>query len=531
MVKDDHSLLVVIQDSAGLMFQLLHGGSMKAPIEEFIILGDSLTDRGAMLLRKNLVKFSGLEEKKSPVGRFTNGYAWSDYFLTMVVNALIAKDITNLKHNMSAFNKSFKQPVTETLFKLGKIKHIINSADKCDAVLNGEINQKSLSSLSRSERNEIVASNIIAGDTRYRNTFTLQTASKVYYQGHRLARIFAIGGLTSHSYAWQFCLKIKQFILRMILNHLAEMRGKLELDDEAKEITLKHKAKSLVIEWSGSNDLITVNSRPTMAAVDLAITARVKNVTSLIQQGYSRFVLFNIPDLSLTPRYVGLGKKEQENAHQCSLAFKQKLQKAREDILQRYPYCQIDIFDIYSIFRELYFNPEKYGFDSKKLNIPYTSTKEFKQNAKKNTPVPSEAYLFWDTVHPSADTHAILGSKFYEWIREKYYFVKSQIEPGQPQQWDVSAAALLKAFRKAYKEALDKDRVGFFGRLRRSNLDYRHTSLSQIIFHALYEKGARTFRVLKELNWLNKKGNLNLNITALTEAYEEATLTNIKKLG
>ncbi len=46
-------------------------------------MGDSLSDRGTLAKRHGLglipmKTFSGLEAKKSPFGRFTNGYNWID---------------------------------------------------------------------------------------------------------------------------------------------------------------------------------------------------------------------------------------------------------------------------------------------------------------------------------------------------------------------------------------------------------------------------------------------------------------------
>ena len=63
------------------------------------------------------------------------------------------------------------------------------------------------------------------------------------------------------------------------------------------------KIKTLVIEWSGANDLITVNLHPNIKTAQRAVNARIENIEKLIEQGYQHFVLINLSDLSLTPRY------------------------------------------------------------------------------------------------------------------------------------------------------------------------------------------------------------------------------------
>jgi len=50
-----------------------------AIIENILVFGDSLSDRGAMA-DSALAAFSGLWGN-SPHGRFTNGFVWLDYFI------------------------------------------------------------------------------------------------------------------------------------------------------------------------------------------------------------------------------------------------------------------------------------------------------------------------------------------------------------------------------------------------------------------------------------------------------------------
>src|SRR3990167_11264202 len=56
-------------------------------IEDIVVIGDSLSDRGAMAARRlmgviPMEVLSGLSSK-SPDHRFTNGLVWTDYFASM----------------------------------------------------------------------------------------------------------------------------------------------------------------------------------------------------------------------------------------------------------------------------------------------------------------------------------------------------------------------------------------------------------------------------------------------------------------
>ncbi len=88
-----------------------------------------------------------------------------------------------------------------------------------------------------------------------------------------------------------------------MVSNLSEKRSLLLEDDIKHKLDSEHKSHTLVLEWSGANDLITVNSEPNIAAIHHSIASRVRNLKELIKNGYRNFTLFNLPDLSLTPYY------------------------------------------------------------------------------------------------------------------------------------------------------------------------------------------------------------------------------------
>lgn len=158
--------------------------------------------------------------------------------------------------------------------------------------------------------------------------YNLDNDLKVNYLGYTFARTYTEGGLAAHNYRWLPTSSLSRFFTRLILPTLEEKFDKIKEDDKKAQLTAQDKAETLIIEWSGANDLITVNERPSIAEADRAIAARIKNIEALVKQGYQNFVLFNLPDLSLVPRFQAASADERNNAHQCSVYFNTKLQEA-----------------------------------------------------------------------------------------------------------------------------------------------------------------------------------------------------------
>ncbi len=332
---------------------------------------------------------SGLKGK-SPRGRFTNGFLWGDFVAATTVEQL---EILRARRN-------------------GKLPDSgRGNADLADALLTNDHGFK--------RRNE--------------NAFSLNDDLHVLYEGHRLARFYCEGGLTAHDYSEEFTLDLGKEGARQIVSNLGAKRQSLLDDDKKYKITQAEKVDTLIVEWSGANDLITVNEKPTMKEADRAVDARIENIEKLIAQGYRQFVLFNLPDLSLTPRYARKGGDEQKNARLLSLYFNEQLAKRCQHLKEKYvklnPPIFLDVFDVCTLLQEAYDDPKKYGFDKDKLTTPFTESEAFKK--EQNDPVdtqkhisPAKGYMFWDDVHPTAYMHAYLAETF-----EQQYEDKLRIEP------------------------------------------------------------------------------------------------------
>ncbi|MCL9684801.1 SGNH/GDSL hydrolase family protein [Legionella maioricensis] len=366
-------------------------------IRQLVVLGDSLSDRGTLDKRK-LLGFIPLDflsglKGKSPKGRFTNGYLWGDY-----VSAATAEEFT----------------ISHVRKKLNLGHEAQDNADISDEFLTNDA--------LRIENQE---------------AFSLNNDRHVLFKGTRFARYYCEGGLTSYDYSKDFTLDPTIEFPRLILSTLEKKRDDLLADDKKYHVSPLEKSETLVIEWSGANDLITLNQKPTHEEVDNAVNERIKNIEKLVQNGYRNFVLFNLPNLCYTPRFQAKNKKERDNAAECCEYFNVQLAEKCTELNKKYRDLHLpvnlSVFDIATEFEQIYKHPEQHGFEKDKLNSPYTSSDEFKKNQEnpeyeKDKISPSEGYMFWDDIHPTADMHNLLAVRFKEQYRTVYEFMSPHRE-------------------------------------------------------------------------------------------------------
>lgn len=454
---------------------------LQKKISHMVLMGDSLSDRGTVYREKILgfipmAWFAGILGN-TPKGRFTNGYVWAD-----AISSFFASDfiIQQLKQKYHCSNEEITNAI-------------------------------------------IAKESWVLEEIHY--DYNLDNDLFVKFEGRDFIRSYDEGGLSAYDYAWKPSTSITRFFSRIILSTLEEKRKALLSYDEEQKVSHKQKAQTLVVEWSGANDLITVNAEPSIIEVDRAIKERVKNVEILLQKGYRHFVLINLPDLSLTPRFQNMtgkaGEEARLNAQRCVTYFNHELIKACDKFKTMFPHCYFDVFDINSFFVDAYNNPGNYGIDPAKLKQPYKTSPDFKMLP--NGTSPAKGYMFWDDIHPTADVHAVLGNNFYIKYNQEFTVTEPEAANSPDAVKNISETTLKRAFRTRYGETLGKSQHGFFGSLSRSHIQYKTASVEDILKHALCDEGKRTREVITELQWIDKDGNINLNIPVLKNA-----MTNVQ---
>lgn len=497
---------------------LSHKEKQSKPIKkQIIIIGDSLSDRGEMDKREllgfiDMSDLSGLSGT-SPQGRFTNGFTWSDFFATSLA----------------------------TEFKVAKIKEyckkedlpFLGADDFSDQIIAGDQKIKLIlgddleyhrdgNGMRKTESDSAIQNGIIIDgfdDQPGKQDYDLDEYNTITYHGKPWIRSYCQGGLTSWNYKHTFTDNIVRFFSRTILVNLDIMRNRLLTDDRKIARTYQDKRDTLILEWSGANDFITVNEKPTIKAADKIISARINNVEKLIHAGYQDFVLFNLPDLSLTPRFQEQNQEERQSASACCDYLNEKLLNAATNLQHKYPSANIKVFDINTIFKSIYHNPLKYGFDPDKLTTPFTTSPDFFES---NGLSPAKGYFFWDDVHPTADTHAVNASKFYDWLLQFFNFEEPDSLTKKLMQ--ETEDQIVTRYREIYDYEITEKMNEPFGCVGNSSFDYQNATLSDIINHGL-NGGKRTKRILIRLGVFDQNGEPDMEIPAVRDAFQEITIS------
>ncbi len=506
----------------------------KEVLTGLLIIGDSLTDRGEMERRKLLGIIpmdwiSGLRNK-SPDGRFTNGYNWADVLAVALIQGHEIDVIEGRLDKARQIAKSHGWRLTkEQLSKdwqryQARFKHHIPSADEMSLTHVAQSYSR-FANLSQGEdeacRRCDIGDAVLTHDKRAKSldrVVHLNDEDTVFYKKTHFIRSYAEGGMTAKEFRtfkniWT--RNPKHIASRLILMSLKRMRERLLKDDKRHPHLSRNKATTLVVEWSGANDLVTVSSRPTPSIARKAVKARIENVEALISHGYQHFVLFNLPDMALTPRFQTKQKKEVNYAHLSTRVFNQTLAAKVDELKIKYPKCQFHIFDTADELQDIYHHPEQYGFDRDKRTETFLDHTDEAIDAEGHSP--SEGYMFWDKEHPTMDLQALLALKLLSMLNE-YYEVdlsdkvipqqQAMIQRGlmpqalvQDEAQQMQDSDKLEQFKDAYARALDKDYAAFGGSWTRSkapDLSQPETNFKAVHQHGLFADN-RTRKVLQQL--------------------------------
>ncbi|MBL8470769.1 MAG: hypothetical protein KF778_02315 [Rhodocyclaceae bacterium] len=178
---------------------------------------------------------------------------------------------------------------------------------------------------------------------------------------------------------------------------------------------------ALYVVWIGANDMqdaigaavtsyqnaliggatVAAAQQTAMQDIDSAVSLAITNINSaiatLMLMGADEFLVANLPDLVLTPRLAPGGIFSQY----ASMTFNNALLS----LLQTRP-GTAHLYDVYSAFNEVVANPAAYGFTNADAACYTGDDLTFVPGGPVcATP---DAYVFWDTIHPSAATHALI---------------------------------------------------------------------------------------------------------------------------
>ena len=159
---------------------------------------------------------------------------------------------------------------------------------------------------------------------------------------------------------------------------------------------------ALFVVWGGPNDFLSpspLDGTP-QAVADRAAADIVGIVTALQNLGAQNILVPDMPDLGLTPYFQSLGPVAAAGGSQITDYFNARL-------LSELP-SGVIFFDTAGLMRSIVANPGAYGFTD--VTDPCFNGTTVCANP--------DQYLFYDSFHPSAAAHAILGAEFASAVPE-----------------------------------------------------------------------------------------------------------------
>ncbi len=168
-------------------------------------------------------------------------------------------------------------------------------------------------------------------------------------------------------------------------------------------------SNDLVAIWAGANNLILSQSLTEHVhyteAAEEAAQEMLTNVNSLIKFGAQNIIVFNLPDIGITPEYAG-NPEGAANATLFTNTFNSLYSSGLTNIQIASPQVTFTSIDIFTLFNDILENPNSYGLTETQTTLltAYAADPNIDQSQ----------YLFYDEVHPSTAMHKILANKVYQ---------------------------------------------------------------------------------------------------------------------
>ena len=161
---------------------------------------------------------------------------------------------------------------------------------------------------------------------------------------------------------------------------------------------------ALFMVWGGANDIFL---NPTGPAVVTAVSNLVASIAALYGFGARHFLVPNLPDLSSLPFAQSMSPQERAGLQALSIGFNNLL-GAQLNGLSTLPGMDMKPFDTFVFWNAVLANPGAFGFSN--------ATAPCLAGTPPSVSVCADpsSYVFWDTVHPTAAAHAVLGDQLAE---------------------------------------------------------------------------------------------------------------------
>lgn len=173
--------------------------------------------------------------------------------------------------------------------------------------------------------------------------------------------------------------------------------------------------KTLFTIWIGGNDFIDI------LPIENAIIGINYTITELIDLGGRNILILNMPDITTAPIFKT--RKDASSAKDKINKFNNILAQEIAKFKLQTPELNIKLFDTYTEFDNIKNSPEKFGISN--IN---DSCLDLKSNSTLNhltiqnihpECTNQNAFIFWDSLHPTTAVHRILATKITELLAKE----------------------------------------------------------------------------------------------------------------
>jgi phospholipase/lecithinase/hemolysin len=174
-------------------------------------------------------------------------------------------------------------------------------------------------------------------------------------------------------------------------------------------------AGALYAIWVGSNDVLDIANNTTLtpaqqqADVGAAVNNETAAISALAARGAKDLLVLNVPDLGKTPYEMARGPTVAQSASSLASLYNSQLAASVQQ-LQASGALKIDLVDTFSVIDQVIANPGAHGFTNVTEPVWTGNLTDPKSGTLNATGSAQNQFLFFDSLHPTAQAHALLAS-------------------------------------------------------------------------------------------------------------------------
>ena len=174
-------------------------------------------------------------------------------------------------------------------------------------------------------------------------------------------------------------------------------------------------AGALYAVWIGANDVLNIANdtslTPTQQQADVgaAVNNETAAISALAARGAQNFLVLNVPDLGKTPYEMARGPAVAQSATSLATLYNSDLSASIQQ-LQASGALKIDLVDTFSVLDQVIANPASKGFTNVTEPVWTGNLTDPNSGTLNATGSAQNQFLFFDSLHPTAQAHALLAS-------------------------------------------------------------------------------------------------------------------------